>query len=422
MPGEPTPPTRTARGRVLPAPAAAPAATKIASALAKAAATRAAGPTSRGDGQGPGSGLLVLLLLVPVGLVLGLVLLLSMLGGAAEQSCSAAGGGPLPADFSGPGSLGGVGGTGLSRALVKRVRAGSPYAGSRVTPGRYLSTAYGPPWGGIQGNGIATSGGLPIAGGAPRWYMVAADRTYLQHGNFVYIWPNPFGWKGTFLVADTGGAILSRRVDFYDWRGRATQYRWGTRSVEVSARPIVATGGGAPDTRAIEPVAEGPGSVGCDSAAAGSLSVPGQKGKVVLAPGADRLGTPTQRPVLDFLARVAGVAGRKLIITTGTSHSEFTSSGNVSDHWIGLAADLGSVANGFPIDGDGGTRIAAASLRTAGVSEREAWRLARSGGGHDVCYRGWRVQTIWLTGDHHDHVHVGLRRGCSFEGVRTFQI
>ncbi|MGI8944762.1 MAG: 3D domain-containing protein [Thermoleophilaceae bacterium] len=263
---------------------------------------------------------------------------------------------------------------------------------------------------------------MPIAGGAPRWYMVAADPTYLQHGNFVYIWPNPFGWKGAFLVADTGGAILSRRVDFYDWRGRAAQYRWGSRSVQVSRRPIAATGGGAPETFAIEPVAQGPGSVGCDSAAAGSLAVPGKKGKVVLAPGADRPGVPTQQPVLDFLARVAGVAGRTLIITTGSNHSEFSASGSVSDHWVGLAADLGSVANGFPVNGKGGTRIAAAALRAAGMSAGTAWRLAADGGGHDVCYLGWRVQVIWRTGDHYDHDHIGLRRGCSHDGVRSFRI
>jgi hypothetical protein len=126
--------------------------------------------------------------------------------------------------------------------------------------------------------------------------------------------------------------------------------------------------------------------------------------------------------VFDFLARVAGVADRELTITTGSNHSQFTSAGSVSDHFVGLAADLGSVANGFTIGGEGGTRIAAASLRSAGVPEEQAWTLARSGGGHDVCYRGWRVQTIWLTGDHADHVHIGLRRGCSFSGVRTFQI
>jgi 3D (Asp-Asp-Asp) domain-containing protein len=406
----------------MPAPAAAPAAPQVASAFAKTAAARATTRNSGGDGQGPGTGLVLLLLLVPVGLALGVVLLVSMLGGAAQKACSPAGGGPLPGDFTGPGSLGGVGGTGIRRPLVEKVRAGSPYAGPRMTPGSYVSTAYGPPWGGIQGAGIATSGGLPIAGGAPRWYMVAADPAYLQHGNFVHIWPNPFGWKGSFLVADTGGAILSRRVDFYDWRGRATQYRWGTRTVEVSARPIAATGGGAPGATALEPVAQGPGSVGCHGGAAGSLAVPGPKGKVVLAYGADRPGMPTQQPVLDFLARVAGVAGRKLIITTGSSHSQFSSSGSVSDHWVGLAADLGSVANGFAINGEGGTLIAAASLRSAGVPEQQAWQLARSGGGHDVCYRGWRVQTIWRTGDHTDHVHIGLRRGCSFEGVQTFQI
>ena len=87
-----------------------------------------------------------------------------------------------------------------------------------------------------------------------------------------------------------------------------------------------------------------------------------------------------------------------------------------------MAADLGSVANRFELNGAGGTRIAAAGLRAAGVSEAEAWRLANYGGGHDVCYRGWRVQVIWRTGDHYDHVHIGLRWGCPFSGVRSFEI
>jgi 3D (Asp-Asp-Asp) domain-containing protein len=405
----------------MPTPVVAPSAARVALALASSVAGSARRSGGNGRGSGPGFALGVLLLL-PVGLVLGLVLLVAMLGGARQQACSPASPGPVPGDFAGPGSLGGVGGTGLSRPLVQKVRADSLYAGSRVTPGPYLSTAYGPPWGGIQGAGVATSGGLPIAGGAPRWYMVAADPAFLQHGNFVYIWPNPFGWKGSFLVADTGGAILSRRVDFYDWRGRPAQYGWGTRTVEVSAAPIAATGGGAPSTGTVQPIVQGPGSVACDGRALESLAAPGPKGRVVLAPGADRPGTPTQQPVLDFLERVAGVAQRELVVTTGTNHSQFTSSGNVSDHWVGLAADLGSVANGYAINGDGGTAIAAAALRAADVPEAQAWELARSGGGHDTCYRGWRVQTIWRTGDHYDHVHIGLRRGCSFEGVQTFQI
>jgi 3D (Asp-Asp-Asp) domain-containing protein len=403
-------------------PPAAPAAAKLAKVAGRAAAAR----TRRrqgGQGGGPGWGtaLVLLLVMVPVGLVAGLVLLSALLGGAEQRACSP-GGGPLPGDFSGPGSLGGVGGTGISRPLVEQVRSGSPYAGSRITPGRYGTTAYGPPWGGIQGAGISTSGGLPIRGGAPRWYVVAVSPSLISHGAFVYIWPNPFGWKGPFLAADTGGAIVGNRIDFYDWRGRASQLRWGLRDAEVSARPIAATGGGAPDQLATQPVAAGPGSVECQGAAGGSLALPGAKGKVIVAPGADRPGVPTKGTVLAFLARVAGIAGRSLIVTTGSNHSQYTSSGYVSDHWLGMAADLGSVANGFEINGDGGTRIAAAALRAAGLPERDAWRLASAGGGHDVCYQGWRIQAIWRTGDHWDHVHIGLRRACSFEGVETFSL
>jgi 3D (Asp-Asp-Asp) domain-containing protein len=404
------------------APAAAPAATKVAKVAGRAAAARAARHRQGGQGGGPGwgSGLVLLLVMVPVGLVVGLVLVAALLGGAQQRACSP-GGGPLPGDFSGPGSLGGVGGTGISRPLVEQVRSGSPYAGSRITPGRYGTTAYGPPWGGIQGAGISTSGGLAIRGGAPRWYMIATSPAAIQHGNFVFIWPNPFGWKGPFFSADTGGAIVGHRIAFYDWRGRATQLRWGLRTVEVSDVPVVAVGGGAPTALAVEPIAEGA-APECDTVEDGSLALPGIKGRVVLAPGADRPGMPTKRPVLDFLARVAGIAGRTLIVTTGSNHSQYSSSGNVSDHWLGMAADLGSVANGFTFNGAGGTRIAAAALRAAGVPEERAWRLAASGGGHNVCFRGWRVQVIWRTGDHSDHDHIGLRHGCSFGGVQTFQL
>lgn len=403
-------------------PVAAPAATRAAAALSHALATRA--DSGRGSGEGGpgwGGGFLLLLVIVPAGVVVGLVLLLSVLGGASKQACSPAGGGPLPGDFSGPGSLGGIGGTGISRPLLDKVRRGSPYAGPRVVPGRYSATAYGPPWGGIQGAGIATSGGLPIWGGAPRWYMIATSPSAIQHGNLVYVWPNPFGWKGPFLAADTGGAIVGHRIDFYDWRGRASQYRWGVRTVQVSTEPIVATGGDAPAPTPVSPVEQGPGSLDCGGPG-GSLATPGAKGEIVLAPGVDRPGTPTRKPLLEFLAGVAGTAGRRLTITTGSDHSQYTSAGNVSDHWVGLAADFGSVANGFSINAQGGTRIAAAGLRTAGVPERRAWALANAGGGHDVCHRGWRVQVIWRTGDHYDHVHIGLRQGCAFAGVRTFPI
>jgi hypothetical protein len=126
--------------------------------------------------------------------------------------------------------------------------------------------------------------------------------------------------------------------------------------------------------------------------------------------------------LIAFVEGVAGVAGRELVLTTGTNHSELTSSGNVSDHVLGFAGDFGSVANRFPIGGGFGTRLAAAALRAAGLPEQVALRIAAAGGGHNVCRHGWRVQVIWRTGDHYDHVHIGLRHGCAFTGVQTFQI
>ena len=226
---------------------AAPAAGAIAKAAASAGRMVAARARARGDNDGGGGGggwgaMLVVFALAPAGVIVGLVILISTLGGAQQAMCGAGGagaGGGIPGDFSGPGSLGGVAGTGIPRWQVDRVRSSSPYAGKRITAGGYTATAYGPPWGGIEGTGEGTSGGLAMNGGSPRWYMIAVNPSDISHGTFVYIWPNPFGWKGPFFAADTGGAIQYRRIDFYDWRSRASQNRWGRRSVEVSDKPIM---------------------------------------------------------------------------------------------------------------------------------------------------------------------------------------
>src|SRR4051794_16776137 len=182
----------------------------------------------------------------PVLLLLGLVvLLLVLLAGGLQQQCAT--GDAAPGEFTGPGTLGGVAGTGITATQLQAVRTGSPYRGPQLAEGRYRTTAYGPPWGGIQGDGQATSGGLAIGGGAPRWYMIAVDPLLIGHGQLVYAWPNPFAWRGPFLAADTGAAILGHRIDFYDWRGRLTQRRWGTRTARISASPIVR---GGPDVTA----------------------------------------------------------------------------------------------------------------------------------------------------------------------------
>lgn len=115
------------------------------------------------------------------------------------------------------------------------VDTGKPGVGDGL--GKFESTSYGPPWGGIQGQGV-TAAGVNLKGG-PHIYGIAADPRVIPLGTNVRVQPNPFGHGGTFKVFDTGGAIKGNRIDFYDWRGRQKQLAWGRRTVTVST----ATGG-----------------------------------------------------------------------------------------------------------------------------------------------------------------------------------
>jgi 3D (Asp-Asp-Asp) domain-containing protein len=99
--------------------------------------------------------------------------------------------------------------------------------------GKFSSTAYGPPWGGIQGTGV-TRTGVNLKG-SPHMYGIAVDPSVIPLGSMVKAWPNPFNYHGAFKAFDTGGAIKGRRIDFYDWRGRKAQMGWGRRTVSISA-------------------------------------------------------------------------------------------------------------------------------------------------------------------------------------------
>ncbi len=101
--------------------------------------------------------------------------------------------------------------------------------------GSWLATAYGPPWGGIEGDGI-TATRLNLTAGQPA-LEVAVDPHVIPLGSYLYITPNPFGTHRAFYAGDTGGAITGRHVDIYDWRGRANQDAWGTRTVTVTPAP-----------------------------------------------------------------------------------------------------------------------------------------------------------------------------------------
>ncbi|HWX98109.1 MAG TPA: 3D domain-containing protein [Solirubrobacteraceae bacterium] len=99
----------------------------------------------------------------------------------------------------------------------------------------WFATAYGPPWGGIQGGGV-TATGLDLTAGQPA-LEVAVDPNVVPLRSYVHVQPNPFGTSGAFYAGDTGGAILGRHVDIYDWRGRASQDAWGARHVSVTPAP-----------------------------------------------------------------------------------------------------------------------------------------------------------------------------------------
>lgn len=209
-------------------------------------------------------GVVALLLVVVVGAVLVLAVVVALFTPGASGGCGAldANGEPVGP---GVGSLGGVAGSGITRAELESVRS-SPLAGSTLTTGAFRSTAYGPPWGGLQGLGVATAGGILIAGGAPKRYLIATDPQVISLGQWVYVWPNPFGWRGPFLAADTGGRIKGRTIDFYDWRGRAYQNRWNQQT-NVSAEPA------ASDSRLTDDVSPRPDrSAGVNAAAAQAVA------------------------------------------------------------------------------------------------------------------------------------------------------
>jgi hypothetical protein len=135
-------------------------------------------------------------------------------------------------------------------------------------------------------------------------------------------------------------------------------------------------------------------------------------GQVVVAAGANAAGRPIQKPVLDFVGRMSKRLGKPITITTGTNHNKFTVNGAISDHFTGMAVDIGMIANGGTDDSPVGDHIMTAALIEAGVAPKAAAASARSGGLFNEFPPGFRVQCIWKTiigGTHPNHVHVGLR-------------
>jgi 3D (Asp-Asp-Asp) domain-containing protein len=106
--------------------------------------------------------------------------------------------------------------------------------------GGWIATAYGPPWDAMNGSGV-TATGLNLTAGQPA-YEIAVDPSVIPLRSFAHVTPNPFGTPHAFYAGDTGGAIIGRHVDIYDWEGRAAQDAWGVRQVAVTSAPDPGTG------------------------------------------------------------------------------------------------------------------------------------------------------------------------------------
>ena len=106
--------------------------------------------------------------------------------------------------------------------------------------GPWIATAYGPPWNVMNGSGI-TATGLNLTAGQPA-YEIAVDPAVVPLQSFEHVTPNPFATSHAFYAGDTGGAIIGRHVDIYDWLGRSAQDAWGVRHVNVTPAPNPGTG------------------------------------------------------------------------------------------------------------------------------------------------------------------------------------
>lgn len=121
-------------------------------------------------------------------------------------------------------------------------------------------------------------------------------------------------------------------------------------------------------------------------------------------------GVPTDlnKAMKSFMDRMATFYDGTITVTTTTNHTYLTASGNVSDHNGGGAADLGSAANGgWPLDGQGGFKLATAAYRACGLSYNDAVAKSKVPSYDRVPCPEGAVQILWRVEGHHDHVHIG---------------
>lgn len=133
--------------------------------------------------------------------------------------------------------------------------------------------------------------------------------------------------------------------------------------------------------------------------------------------------TETDKEIANPAARlgraISGQIGKPIRIISGNRPGSTTNSGNPSDHIGGNALDIHALdqneAGGSVQTEKEGDAIATAAARVAGadVKSAEFKSFLEGGGVYEVqSPSGYRVQILWKTdvgGNHHNHVHVGLR-------------
>lgn len=351
-----------------------------------------------------------------------------LLSGAQAAGCGPAD--VLPGTWTGPGSLGGVAGTGVTPSELTAARAIPGLGGKKITAGTYSPTAYFPsphaPATNCSSTCTTTASGIRVNNATRRAYLVASNPRLNQYGALAYIWPNPYGWTGPFVIADTGNDFnVKGRLDFYvfmdtgeSWQqALAKAYQWGpANQVTVSATPIrpggptIATAplgpgaldlgpDGTPLLAAPSATADDAGSTG-DVAGCGTPTAPGALGALT--------GTPEQ--IVNRVVAYAHDNGFPAVtadtVRTANAIHGATVSGTRSDHQgppdYAWAADISN--------GSTPTREEDTLARTLATAFDLTWPGAGLGSGGNNEYR---VQLIYRTcdgGDHFTHVHIGIRR------------
>jgi 3D (Asp-Asp-Asp) domain-containing protein len=192
---------------------------------------------------------------------------------------------------------------GDEQAACQSLATPLPTTGAAGAGGGWIATAYGPPWNALNGSGI-TATGINLTASQPA-LLIAVDPSVIALGSYEHVTPNPFRTGQAFLAGDTGGAIIGKHVDIYDWQGRSSQLAWGERSVSVTAAPDPGTG---PLLDEITPTASSTvqtgTAAGCPVAYAGPLPLTAGQQATILPSGL--AAAPRDAPAAVKLAIAAG--------------------------------------------------------------------------------------------------------------------